>query len=328
MTGTIYTSLPREINRPQEMLCLGLKELERRGYSIEFRAARIHGAYVWCDWSRRVLLYNWEDSPDRPHKTASLLGWVEQIYELLGGVNDRQYVQVWPNANTDVPSVAGWSRVRDAPYPVARPYLLEPMRDWPFDPDAKRWDIYASWSYGGGGTRLGRPEEEQQYRFKITERAARHEWGSMSGGIWLRAGKEFGGIRHEWHNMRTTGRIRHIDGPAFDSDVWVRYMTHYMRGARVGFDSMGNLDSPYCHRFIEAGWGGVCIIRNGPACDWYEPGVDYLIEPEGFKAWELGLEMVRSGEWEGFARNLNAKWRKHETTPAVAAFILEQLEEG
>lgn len=102
-------------------------------------------------------------------------------------------------------------------------------------------------------------------------------------------------------------------------------MTNRLLRAKVSWDSMGNDEAPYCHRFTECGWAGVCVIREGAVSSWYEPGRDYIVEPDPERAFHLAFELVRSKKWRCFAENLHAKWKQFETTPAVANFLLRSL---
>jgi len=300
------------------MNSLALKHLSSIGYDVRFSCARIHGQYIWCNWSDVVIHYNFEDCPDRPQKLAKLVEAHSLLYETVG--RQRRFIQVWPNANTDRCPVSGWSRTRIAPYPVAKPLLLQQIDLTP-DYDKKPLDIFTSWTFSSGsGIR--------RYRMPITECAASHDWREITGGIYLRCKDRYGQTNETWRGKRTTGRIHNIAGPPFDNDVWRRYMSDFLIRAKVSWDSMGNDAAPYCHRFSECGWAGVCVIREGPVCEWYAPGIDYIVEEDPVKAFHLAFDVVRSGEWRHYATNLHNKWRTHESTEAVATFILRLLSEG
>ncbi|MFA5192396.1 MAG: hypothetical protein WC740_16950 [Verrucomicrobiia bacterium] len=315
MANNIYTTLPGRHGGGAGMTCLALNHLESQGYKVRYNFAPLHGQFLWCDWSDVVIHYNFEDSPDVPLKTERLRLALENLYHLTG--RNRTFLQVWPNAKTDVPSIEGWIRMRNAPYPVARPLLLRAMNAKPNFND-KPLDIYTSWTFSSWSWRT-------RYRFPITELAARHNWGATTGGIWLRAKDDFGCTYQTWRGKPCTGRIHNIDGPPFSESVWKNYMTNYLLRAKVSWDSMGNDEAPYCHRFIECGWAGVCVIREGPVCGWYEPGRDYVVESDPEKAFRLAFELVRSNRWRRYAENLHARWKNFETTPAVADFLLRAL---
>lgn len=313
--GTIYTSLPKEHGGGAGMMCLALNHLETKGFTVRYSHAKLHGQYFWCDWSDVVFHYNYEDCPDRPAKLERLRDVLRDLYRVTG--DGRRFLQVWPNARCDISPVEGWARVQNAPYPVAKPLLLSAIGDTP-DFDRKPTDIYTSWTYTSWSGRA-------RYRFPITELAARHDWAGTTGGIWLRAKEDFGHTHQTWRGEPTTGRIHNIEGPPFDPAVWKRYMTHHLLSAKVSWDSMGNDEAPYCHRFVECGWAGVCVIRESGVANWYEPGRDYVVEPDPERAFHLAFELARNGGWRRFAENLHAKWQQHETTPAVANFLLKTL---
>lgn len=180
--NTIYTTLPRAHGGAAGMMCLALNHLETTGCTVRYNYARLHGQFIWCNWSDVVIHYNYEDCPDRPEKLLRLRLVLDSLYQATG--KDRTFLQVWPNARSDTSPIEGWIRVRDAPYPVAKPWLLRTINATP-DFDNKPTDIYTSWTFSSWSGRT-------RYRFPITELAARHDWGATTGGIWLRAKQDYG----------------------------------------------------------------------------------------------------------------------------------------
>lgn len=311
----IYTTLPSFSRGGGGMNCLSLNRLASDGYEIKYNYKKINGQYIWCNWSDVVLHYNYEDAPDKPGKIEKLLKWHQQLYEAVG--DKKIFVQCWPNAKSKNRILNNWIRVVNAPYPVARPFLMDTIKLQPNFED-KNIDIYTSWKWNSWSGVC-------RYRQTITELAAEYDWGDVTGGIYFKAKEDFGKQYDVWRDRKTTGRLYNIFGPPFESSVWKSYIEDYLMKAKVSWDSMGNDSSPYCHRFSECGRCGVCVIKEGRASNWYEPGKDYILEEDPQKAFYIAFEVIKSGEWKKYAINLYNKWNEYESPKGVAKYILNIL---
>lgn len=324
---TIYTNL--DISKPvgrsadRQFVIMALRRLVDDGYMVKYKklSPDVYGALIWS--GKNAIYYTHDDSPDRynrhefaeKNRPVKIRGATDIAREQAGV---ETVIQAIPNGCGNAPTYGADFRTFEAPYPPARSAFLCELGDAkPVVFTNKSLDIFTSWN----------PLGYLQYRFDITKRFMECNWEGLEVLMTIRKADaevpEGWPAIKEYHKVKAVhDRLHWIHGPAHRPDIYKAYMTDELAEAKVSWDSVGWHSAPYTHRFIECAWGGVCVIRNGPVGGYYEPGVDYIVEPDAGKAFSLAIELVKTGKWKPYAQNLAATYRKYNTVNAFSRYLL------